>query len=56
MLVLKGQSLLQVFDPATLKTLGQVPDCDVHDLERAIEAAQQAFQVWSSFTAEVSNF
>ena len=43
----------QVNDPATKKLLGSVPDCNINDLNVAVDAAAQAFQVWSGYTAEV---
>jgi acyl-CoA reductase-like NAD-dependent aldehyde dehydrogenase len=45
----------KVYNPANKELLGSVPDCDIFDMNKAVEAAENAFKVWSSYTAEVSN-
>lgn len=42
----------QVFDPANNKLLGSVPDCGANDVNQAVDAAAEAFKVWSNYTAE----
>ncbi|CAF0964219.1 unnamed protein product [Brachionus calyciflorus] len=42
----------EVLDPAKNTLLGTVPDCNVEDLNLAINSANSAFQIWSNFTAE----
>ena len=44
----------EVHDPATNKLLGHVPDCTKDDLDLAVKAADDAFQTWRNFTAEVN--
>jgi acyl-CoA reductase-like NAD-dependent aldehyde dehydrogenase len=44
----------KVHDPATLKLLGTVPDCDVTDVDIAVDSAKNAFNIWSNYTAEVN--
>jgi aminomuconate-semialdehyde/2-hydroxymuconate-6-semialdehyde dehydrogenase len=39
-------------NPATGKTIGQIPDSDAQDIELAVAAAQQAFPAWSNTSAE----
>ena len=46
-----GQWLDNV-EPATGKTIGQIPRSQVEDVQRAVEAAQIAFQSWSKKSAE----
>lgn len=41
-----------IFDPATNKLLGNVPECNVKDVNEAVESAKNAFKIWSSYTAE----
>ena len=45
---------LKVYNPADNKLLGSVPDCNVADVNVAVEAAHSAFKVWSGYTADVS--
>ena len=42
----------EVTDPATGEVIGEVPDGDASDAERAVEAADRAFGSWSSTTAK----
>ena len=42
----------EVTDPATGEVIGDVPDGDASDAERAVEAADRAFGSWSSTTAK----
>jgi succinate-semialdehyde dehydrogenase/glutarate-semialdehyde dehydrogenase len=51
-----SQEQFEVIDPATGKQLGLVPDCRGSEAELAIQAAHDAFQTWSSLTAEVHFF
>jgi acyl-CoA reductase-like NAD-dependent aldehyde dehydrogenase len=44
----------EVHDPATNKLIGNVPDCSKDDLDLAVNAANEAFQTWRNFTAEVN--
>jgi hypothetical protein len=46
--------LLKVVDPATNKVLGEVPDANLDDLNIAVNAASDAFKIWSAYTAEVT--
>lgn len=48
-----GAQTFDVHDPATLKLLGSVPDCDLTDVAIAVESAKKAFDIWSNYTAEV---
>lgn len=45
----------KIFDPAKNTLLGTVPDCNSDDLNQAVLSANQAFKIWSNFTAEVKN-
>ncbi|KAJ2770370.1 hypothetical protein IWQ56_002192, partial [Coemansia nantahalensis] len=40
-----------VTDPATLETVGSVPDMDAGDVRRAIDVASEAFSSWKTTTA-----
>ncbi|RMZ95113.1 succinate-semialdehyde mitochondrial [Brachionus plicatilis] len=42
----------EIFDPAKNTVLGSVPDCNLDDLNQAVQSANQAFKVWSNFTSE----
>lgn len=42
----------EVYDPSNNKLLGVVPNCNEKDVKLAVEAAQNGFKVWSSYTAE----
>ncbi|XP_044739460.1 succinate-semialdehyde dehydrogenase, mitochondrial [Chrysoperla carnea] len=42
----------QVKNPANNEVVGSVPDMDVKDAEKAINAAQEAFKTWSQTTAK----
>lgn len=45
---------LKVTNPANGNMLGTVPDCNVDDLNAAVQAAENAFKVWSGYSAEVN--
>jgi hypothetical protein len=45
-----------VFNPATLELVGEVPDMNGSDTQKAIEVAEEAFLSWSATTAKVSFF
>lgn len=49
-----GGKTFKVFNPATDDLLGSVPDCNIEDVNRAVESAEKAFRVWSSYTADVT--
>ncbi|HEX6224078.1 MAG TPA: aldehyde dehydrogenase, partial [Chryseolinea sp.] len=40
------------FDPATGRIYGSIPDSDKYDVDDAVNAAQDAFEVWSSMAVE----
>lgn len=42
-----GQEQIEVPDPATGEVLGWVPTSSTEDIERAVSAAQEAFEEWS---------
>lgn len=42
----------KVYDPSNNKLLGSVPDCNEHDVDIAVDAASNAFQTWSNYTAD----
>lgn len=42
----------RVSNPATLETLGEVPEMGAHETRRAIEAASSAFPSWAARTAK----
>lgn len=44
-------SVIEVDDPATGAIIGTVPDCSTTDTERAITAANEAFDGWRSLSA-----
>ncbi len=44
---------IKVFDPANHNLLGSVPDCGLNDVDSAVNAAYNAFKIWSGYTAEV---
>ena len=46
-----GGKYLECFEPATGQVYAQVPDSDVEDVERAVAAAQTAFDSWSNMPA-----
>ena len=43
---------LDNFNPATGEVYSLIPDSDEHDVQRAVEAAKDAFPVWSKMSAE----
>lgn len=42
----------EVYNPATGAVLGTVPHASIHDLDRALAAAERGFKVWSSKTVD----
>jgi len=40
------------YEPATGKVYSLIPDSDANDVEKAVEAAEKAFPVWSSMSIE----
>ena len=40
------------YEPATGKVYSLIPDSDTNDVEKAVEAAEKAFPVWSSMSIE----
>ncbi|KAG4081030.1 hypothetical protein HA402_010201 [Bradysia odoriphaga] len=42
----EGRKTQNVINPSTLEVLGQLPHANQADLDRALEAAQRAFQTW----------
>ena len=49
-----GGKTFEVYDPASNKMLGSVPDCSTVDLDLAVKAANEAFNTWKNYTAEVN--
>ena len=47
----KNNSVFAVFNPASGEQIGEVPDGDARDTAAAIDAAQSAFDTWSTLTA-----
>lgn len=47
-----SQARFAVFDPSTEEPIGEVPDCDEADVDRAVRAAREAFETWSQTTAQ----
>jgi betaine-aldehyde dehydrogenase len=43
---------LTVLDPSTEMAIASVPDCDEHDVNRAVAAARAAFEGWAQTTAQ----
>nr|MBA3694420.1 aldehyde dehydrogenase family protein [Acidobacteriota bacterium] len=43
---------LDNFNPATGEVYSLIPDSDERDVEKAVEAAKNAFPVWSKMSAE----
>lgn len=43
---------MTVINPATEAVIGQVPKVTPHQVDEAIHAAQQGFEIWSTYTAE----
>lgn len=48
----QGGQYIDNFEPATGKVYSLIPDSDETDVALAVEAAEKAFPVWSSMTAE----
>ena len=47
-----SEKFLENFDPATGQVYSKVPDSDERDVERAVEAARDAFPAWSRLSAD----
>jgi acyl-CoA reductase-like NAD-dependent aldehyde dehydrogenase len=47
-----SKKTFRVTDPATNRLIGQVPDCDIDDVEIAVEAAGNGLKTWSNYTAD----
>ena len=47
----KNNATFPVFNPANGENIGDVPDGDREDAAGAIDAAQRAFEKWSTLTA-----
>lgn len=45
-------SYLKVYNPATGSVYGEAPDSDEEDMQLAIDAAQEAFPIWSSLSSD----
>ncbi len=43
---------IDVFNPATGKVYAQLPDSDAQDIKLAVEASENAFPSWSTYTVE----
>ena len=44
---IRGKASFDVVDPATNEVFAQAPDCSGDELDRAMDAAEVAFQDWS---------
>src|SRR5260370_29091297 len=42
-----GQDTIEVIDPTTEEVIGRVPEGTPEDVDRAVAAAREAFEVWS---------
>ncbi|XP_063923319.1 succinate-semialdehyde dehydrogenase, mitochondrial-like [Zophobas morio] len=51
-----SQKTFPVMNPATSEPIGCVPDMNVDDTQHAIEAAQDAFQIWKHTTGQERSF
>lgn len=47
-----GGQYFENYNPATGKEFSFVPDSDEHDVEKAVQAAEAAFPIWSATAAE----
>ena len=45
-------SKIEVFNPATQKLIGRIPNCDATDTKNAISAAQNAFEKWKKLAGK----
>ncbi len=52
----KSGATFDVFNPYNGEKIGEVADGDAVDAEQAIEAAQRAFNPWSSLTDSLPTF
>src|SRR5437588_843772 len=48
-----GEGTIEVIDPTTEEVIGRVPEGTPEDVDRAVAAARQAFEVWSQVPVEV---
>ncbi|MGI8470466.1 MAG: aldehyde dehydrogenase, partial [Pyrinomonadaceae bacterium] len=55
LLKLASNEYLDNFNPATGEVYSLIPDSDERDVERAVEAAKNAFPAWSKMSAEQRN-
>ena len=42
----EGRETIEVIDPATEETIGQLPKATSEDLDRALELAEKGFRIW----------
>ena len=49
---IQTEKTLSVVDPASGKTIGEVPSVDGPIVQKAIDSAANAFESWSNYTAE----
>ncbi|KAJ8979445.1 hypothetical protein NQ317_006759 [Molorchus minor] len=47
-----NKKVFEVYNPANGSVVGKVPDMDVHDAEKAVVAAANAFETWKFTTAK----
>src|SRR5436305_4365344 len=47
-----GEGTIEVIDPTTEEVIGRVPEGTPEDVDRAVAAARQAFEVWSQVPVE----
>ncbi len=47
-----GGETIEVIDPTTEEVIGRVPEGTPEDVDRAVEAAREAFEVWSQVPVE----
>ena len=49
---IQTEKTLSVVNPASGKTIGEVPSVDGSTVQKAIDSAANAFESWSNYTAE----
>src|SRR2546423_928448 len=47
-----GEGTIEVIDPTTEEVIGRVPEGTPEDVDQAVAAARQAFEVWSQVPVE----
>jgi acyl-CoA reductase-like NAD-dependent aldehyde dehydrogenase len=47
-----GEGTIEVIDPTTEEVIGRVPEGTPEDVDRAVAAAREAFEVWSQVSAQ----